>query len=339
MKGKFKNILLGWLVHFSAILIVINLFHLYEYITDTSYKGPTPREFFVYHTFHDADTLILMICLLYIEINYQYFFKKLHFALFIACCTIVGIIGSVTFIAVQQDNYKNIHLDFSQFLIITSYALVYSIIRNYFLQIRYGKDLQIQQSKNELDALKAQINPHFLFNSLNYLYGTALNEKAPTTADGIDKLSDMMRYTITGLHENFVSIKEEFKFIENYLTLQQARLPKKDNIKIDISIPSTLPDYHIAPLLILPLVENAFKYGISIDEPCFIYIKIVIAGNKLIVVINNSIVKDPIKIKGNNTGIKNTTKRLKLLYTHNFDLTQTTDGSTYQTTLQLVLSP
>lgn len=331
--------MLGWLVHFSTIIAVINLFHISEYLIDRSYEGRSPWEFFVYHTFHDADTLILMICLLYIEINYQYFFKKLHFSLFTACCAVVGIIGSVTFMALQHDNYKNIHIDFSQFLIIMSYALLYSITRNYFHQIRYGKDLQLQQSKNQLDALKAQINPHFLFNNLNYLYGTALHEKALTTADGIDKLSAMMRYTITGLNENFVPVKEEFEFIDNYLALQLARLPKKDSIKIDISIPDSLPDYQIAPLLILPLIENAFKYGISMDEPCFVYIKITIAGNKLIVVINNSIVKGPIKIKGNNTGIKNVTERLKLLYTHNYDFAQNTDGNTYQTNLQLALNP
>ncbi|SJZ63531.1 sensor histidine kinase [Sediminibacterium ginsengisoli] len=338
MKGKVKRILLGWLAHFGMIWVLVNLFHIYEYIINTPYTGRTPWEFFVYHTFHDIDTLILMICLFYIEINHQYFFKKRHFFLFVLSSAVVGMVGCATFSIMQHDNNKDIYIDFGQFLIITVYALLYSIIRNYLHQIRYRKDLQLQQSKNELDALKAQINPHFLFNSLNYLYGTALNEKAPATADGIDKLSGMMRYTIIGLHENFVSIKDEFQFMDNYLALQQARLPKKDNIRIDIRTPAVLPDAQIAPLLILPFVENAFKYGISMDEPCFIQIRIEISGNKLVAVIKNRIVKGLVEIKGNNTGIKNTIERLKLLYPHNYDLTQANDGNNHETILQLALN-
>lgn len=329
----------GWLVHLAAVMLVMNLVHIYEYFTDTPYQGRSPWDFFVYHAFQDRDTLILAICLLYIEINYQYFFKKLTLFLFIASCVVVGMAGYATLIILQHDIDKDIVFGFSQVLIIAAYALIYSIIRNYLYQIFYRKNLQLQQSKNELDALKAQINPHFLFNSLNYLYGTALNEKAPITADGIDKLSDMMRYTITGIQENFVSIKDEFNFIENYLSLQQSRLPKKDTIRIDIKIPSAFPDSQIAPLLILPLIENAFNYGISMDEQCFVNITVKVENNKLLIDISNSIVLAPITIKGNNTGIKNTIKRLKLLYAHNYELTQINDGRCYQTMLQLALNP
>lgn len=339
MKGKLKSIILGWLVHFAGVTVVMNLLHIYKYITDTLYQGRTPWEYFVYHTFQDIDTLILAICLLYIEINYQYYFNKLRLLLFMASCLVVGLVGSVTFTILQNNSHKGMLAGVNQLLIIATYALLYSIVRNYLHQMLYGKSLQLQQAKNELDALKAQINPHFLFNSLNYLYGSALSENAPNTADGIDKLSGMMRYTITGLHENFVAIKEEFNFIENYLSVQQARLPKRDNIRIDIEIPSTLPDAQIAPLLMLPLIENAFKYGISMDEPCFVSIKIEIAGKKLLVDIANSIVKGPIDTKGNNTGVSNTIKRLKLLYGHNYDLKQMNDGQRYQTMLQIVLNP
>lgn len=339
MKGKLKSIMLGWLAHFAGIMVVMNLSHIYEYITDTLYKGRAPWEFFVYHFFQDRDTLILLICLLYIEINYQYFFKKLNLFLFTVSCVVVGIVGSATFIILQPNAHENILLYLSQIVIITIYTLLYSIIRNYLYQTLYEKSLKLQQSKNELDALKAQLNPHFLFNSLNYLYGTALKERAETTADGIDKLSGLMRYTITGIHENFVSLKEELKFVDDYLTLQQARLPTTDSIRINIQIPSSLPDAQIAPLIILPFIENAFKYGISMDEQCFINIVIELEGNKLLIDISNSIVHGPIEIKGNNTGIKNTIKRLKLLYGHNYNLRQTNDGNTYRTTLQIALNP
>jgi sensor histidine kinase YesM len=339
MKGRIKSTAVGWLIHFSVIIIAMNLLHIYEYLADPLYKGRGPWEFFVYHTFYDTDTLVLLICFLYIEINYQLLFKKDHFFLFIASSAVVGILGYIAFRTLQENSYKDIDSGLRQILIIAAYALVYAMARKYLHQIFYKKDLQLQRSNSELDALKAQINPHFLFNSLNYLYGTALNEKAPSTAGGIDQLADLMRYTIKGSHENFVPVKDEFEFINNYLALQQARLPQKDTIKIDIQIPSALPDVQVAPLLILPLIENAFKYGITMDEPCFVYINIGINRHELLVEINNSIAESAPELKGNHTGIKNTAQRLKLLYPNRHKLKQTNDGKTCQTTLQIELNP
>ena len=337
MNTKLKKLLLGWLGHYGALTATLNVFYLFKYLDQSPSQGKTPWEFFVYHTFQDIDALITLISLLLIEINYQYLFKKLRIYFFLGSCLVVGLFAYLTVTIFHYDKYSDQHLPFESLLIVAAYALTYAIIRNYLYQIRYAKDLKLQQSKNELDTLKAQINPHFLFNILNYLYGTALNEKASSTADGIDKLSQMMRYSITGIHENFVPIEKEFEFIHHYLALQQARLPKRENINIDINFPSSLPDCQIAPLLILPFIENAFKYGISMDERCFVSIKIEIVGHTLTTEISNSIVSGPIEIRGNNTGIKNTIKRLALLYPGRHILKQTNDGHTYQTLLNLTL--
>ena len=167
----------------------------------------------------------------------------------------------------------------------------------------------------------------------------ALNEKAPQTADGIDKLSEMMRYTISGIHENFVPLEKELKFIRHYLALQQARLPQKDSIQITVQIPSSVPALQVAPLILLPFIENAFKYGISMDDPCFIFIKIELSGTSLTMEVGNSISSTPIEIKGNNTGIKNTVKRLKLLYADKYKLQQTNSETEYNITLTLSLTP
>ena len=338
MKRKLKNLVLGWFLHFSAIILIMNAFHIFRYLDQLPYRRSTPWEFFVRHTFQDMDTLIMLISLLFIEVNYQYLFRKLRLPLFVGTSLIVGVLTFLTFVVLHYTKYHDKHLNyFDQVLIVGAYALVYAIVRNYLHQVRYKKESELQQSKNELDALKAQINPHFLFNSLNYLYGTALNENAQTTADGIDKLSGMMRYTITGIHENFVPIADEFKFIDHYLALQRARLPKRDQIKIDIQMPLGKTDGQIAPLLILPFIENAFKYGISVDEPCFVRIKIEVERDQLTAEITNSIVNGPIEIKGNNTGIKNTIKRLAMLYPDRYHLTQTNSGDTHQTILDLTL--
>ncbi|PTS92074.1 hypothetical protein DBR11_27640 [Pedobacter sp. HMWF019] len=220
-----------------------------------------------------------------------------------------------------------------------AYAFIYAIVRDYYHQNKNRKLNRIQQADNELHALKAQLNPHFLFNALNYLYGTALKEKAPDTAEGIDIMSDMMRYTIHGMHENFVPLVEELKFIENYLKLQQVRLPEKDNIKISTQIVSDDRNHQlkIAPLLLLPFIENAFKYGISMDNQCEVQVKVIVVENELNMEVFNTIVQNRAEVKGNNTGIKNTTKRLDLLYQDSYQLDQKSTGLDYKVSFWLKL--
>ena len=336
MKQQIKSILQGWGAHLGIVIIITILdYYLLHYLRSPNFADTTPWQYFIRHALERADCLVLAIWLLLIEVNYHYLYKKLPIWLFIPCCFAVGIIScSIGYIsAVISGNIK-----LEPVLIIAAYALGYAVIRGLIYNFRYRTDLKLAKVKNELDALKAQLNPHFLFNSLNYLYGTALTEKALQTADGIDKLSELMRYTITGIHENFIPLESELNFIERYLALQQARLPKKEGIKIEIHLPSTyLKTLQIAPLILLPFIENAFKYGINMDEPCFVNLSIEITGTDLTLTVSNSIISRSIEIEGNNTGIKNTIKRLKLLYPGKHTLQQTNTGTAYNTLLTLKL--
>ncbi|QIL41211.1 hypothetical protein G7074_19235 [Pedobacter sp. HDW13] len=276
------------------------------------------------------------------EVVRQFLFKKRHFIVFIAGCLLTGMISCAGIVYLRPNVFKQQGKlsAVEPILYIAVYAFVYTIVRDYYLQNRNKKLQRIQQSENELHALKAQLNPHFLFNALNYLYGTALKEKAPNTAQGIDTMSDMMRYTIHGMQENFVQLGDELKFMENYLKLQQLRLPIKDNIKISSQIDSD--DHHnqqkIAPLLLLPFIENAFKYGISIDTPCEVRIKIVVDKNELHMEVFNTIVQNRTEVSGNNTGIKNTIKRLDLLYPDSYRLDHQNTGLAYNVSFRLKLS-
>lgn len=349
MKANFKLLFRNWLIHFAVVWTIVNVFSIVSFIYDTS-RGMiitnqdgsyvTVWQHFENNNFHLSDMLMMALFLFLAEINYLYLFKKIKWLL-LALTTLST--GTITFIVLalihpERITIMGIMSGTAPILIMGGYALAYAIIRDYFYNIRNKKDIKLQQSKNELDALKAQLNPHFLFNSLNYLYGTALNEKASITADGIDKLSIMMRYTITGIHETFVPLENELNFIKHYLDLQQVRLPQKDNIKVAIQVQTINKALQIAPLLLLPFIENAFKYGISIDDPCFINIKIVITNNTLTMETHNSIVNGTNEVKGNNTGIKNTIKRLELLYPDRYKLEQSGYSTEYKILLTLKLN-
>lgn len=129
--------------------------------------------------------------------------------------------------------------------------------------------------------MKAQINPHFLFNSLNNIYGTAMVEEAPRTANSLQQLSSIMRYVLEKSKMEYVNIADEIKFLNDYTFMHELRIPKRDNINIDVKIDWDEQPAEIAPLLLNPIIENAFKYGISVEQPCFVKIDFEVVAQKL----------------------------------------------------------
>ncbi|WP_104381648.1 sensor histidine kinase [Sphingobacterium sp. HMA12] len=348
MKANLRILFRNWFTHLLIVWIILNLSSIVSFINrsnrDVAFTNqdgsPIPLwQYFGNYNFHLSDIVVMALFLFLAEVNYLFLFKRIHWLLLLLTSLSTGTATFIVLALIHPERIRILGLisGTAPILMMSAYALVYAIIRDYYYDIRNQKEIKLQQSKNELDALKAQLNPHFLFNCLNYLYGTALNEKAPTTADGIDKLSTMMRYTITGIHETFVSLEKELGFINHYLDLQQVRLPQKDNIKISIEIQSTEKHLSIAPLILLPFIENVFKYGISLEAPCFIKIKIAIINHTVIMETYNNIFSHTNEVKGNNTGIKNTVKRLNLLYPNRYKLEQSNSNNQYKTRLTLKL--
>jgi hypothetical protein len=348
MLTAFKKLLTNWMAHFLIMWIAITVFTLIPYLYHVHIWGNyiyntngTPVSGFQYATNLNKDLFVVALFIFLTEAVRQFLFKKYHFIVFIAGCLLTGMIScaGIVYLRPQVFQQQGKLSAIEPILYISVYAFVYAIVRDYYLQNKNRKLRRIQQSENELHALKAQLNPHFLFNALNYLYGTALKEKASDTAKGIDLMSDMMRYTIHGMHENFVPLVEELKFIENYLELQQVRLPEKHSIKINTKVISDDHQQHkVAPLLLLPFIENAFKYGISMDNPCEVLVKVIVVENELHLEVFNTIVQNRAQVKGNNTGIKNTIKRLDLLYPDRYKLNQENTGLDYKVLLSLKLS-
>ncbi|MDN5200976.1 histidine kinase [Fulvivirgaceae bacterium BMA10] len=197
-----------------------------------------------------------------------------------------------------------------------------------------------QQTKAELAGLKAQINPHFLFNTLNLLYSSALQEKSPKTAQGISQLSDMMRYAVYETREKQVSLKQEIAFIKSYVTLQKKRIAKDPDIKITVQLQEQeeIPELLVAPMLFIPFIENAFKHGVSYKYPSFIEIRMCSDDNSIHLITKNSKHPDQLTKDQLNTGVglENTSKRLMLLYPENHSLEIEEKESEYSVKLSLL---
>lgn len=179
------------------------------------------------------------------------------------------------------------------------------------------------QSTADLGFLRSQINPHFLFNVLNTLYGTALQEEAPRTSEGIQKLGDMMRFMLQENMQDKIPLTREVEYLTNYVELQKLRVQTSPDIVIELNIEEQHNYLLIAPMLLIPFVENAFKHGISLQEPSYIKISLHTEGNKLYFdVYNSTHAKKENDPESNNHGIglDNVAQRLNLLYTGEHEL-------------------
>jgi len=170
--------------------------------------------------------------------------------------------------------------------------------------------IETQKINTELSFLKAQINPHFLFNSLNSIYSLA-NKKSDFTTDAIITLSELMRYMLYETDKEYVSLKKEVDYIKNYIALQNLRL--KDSSGVRFNVRGNL-DHYIEPLLLISFIENAFKYGTDYTGKTNINIQISIEGQKLILSSKNYISVNEKNNNNSGIGLHNIKSRLNLLY-------------------------
>ena len=222
-------------------------------------------------------------------------------------------------------------------LILVGLIIGFGYIADAFRARREQLVLQQQKTEAELTALKSQINPHFLFNTLNTIYNEAAGANNDTVADLVQQLAGIMRFTLQESAKPFISIESELAFLDKYLTLQRARLPQRDSIRLDIYVDYDGQPAQIAPLLLIPFVENAFQYGISVDSPCFVKIDLVIENQTLILQTQNSIFPKISSKKGHGVGINNVQQRLKLIYLnrHRLEIKEEKEVFKVQLSIQL----
>jgi hypothetical protein len=226
---------------------------------------------------------------------------------------------------------------FITFLLI-SFIVLYGYIADYFRTKRLQILLLKEKTDAELSVLKAQINPHFLFNALNTIYNEAHREENEHTVTLIEKLSGILRFSVEESQHEFTSVEREIKFLEQYLTLQKARLPERENIKIQSNIFYDEEPAQIAPFLIISFLENAFQYGISMDKECFIVIDLNIENQQVHLKVSNTILPNNTTKKGMGTGIKNVQKRLDLQYKNKHKLLINNDLAIFKVDLTINLN-
>ncbi|MBP7273940.1 MAG: histidine kinase [Saprospiraceae bacterium] len=240
--------------------------------------------------------------------------------------------------AFQHNLIDNQYWYFFTSFIITIGSTIFAIVNDWLIKQREQEELQTQNIKTELNFLRSQINPHFLFNTLNNLYALTLkkSDKAPEI---VLKLSEMMRYMLYECNEHQVSLAKEINYLKNYLDLEQLRL--KHNVDITVLTQGEVRDQQIAPLLFIPFVENCFKHGINHQiEGGYIHIVFTIKNKLLNFEIENSkpekMPTQPTK-KSGGIGLENVKRRLELLYPQHHTITLTDNPNSYKVALKMEL--
>lgn len=191
--------------------------------------------------------------------------------------------------------------------------LIISIVTSTLLAVNSRlSETEEERLSAQIASLKSQINPHFLFNTLNNIYATAI-EASPRAADMVDKLAEMMRYTMRETQKDFVLLEDEVNYIENYIELQKIRLDRR--VTLEYVFSGDYSTYQIAPMMLIPFIENAFKHGVNSEQKSHIKIKIDMKGTELHFEISNrkvDIQNDTSENSG--LGISNTRHRLDLIY-------------------------
>ncbi len=214
------------------------------------------------------------------------------------------------------------------------FILVFVTIAHWiFIQIKSIIRLRNEKAKTELLHLKSQVNPHFFFNTLNNLYG--LMEKDSKEREMVLKLSDMMRYSLYEGQKDWVSLKDELDYIQNYIELQEIRYHKKSDVRFAHNIEN--PDAGIMPLLFIILVENAYKHGLeNLEKNAYIHLDLSEKNNELNFVIENNFESKQAPNR-EGIGLKNLQRRLELVYPKKHELSFETAKNTYKVTLSLKL--
>ncbi len=279
--------------------------------------------------------------------NYYFTEKKWKYlAIVIGCAIIVMYLPDLLFQFPQknvepQPYFKNLSPQKPNFLFsfisngLLQFVLVFVLSLLLKLNDRINK-IKTEKLNAELSYLKAQINPHFLFNTLNSLYALTL-KKSDDAPEALLKLSNIMRYTTTESSKKYVALENELAYVKDYISLQKLRL--NENTNLEFKIEGNTKSHKIAPFIFINFIENAFKFGIDPEEKSEITIVFTISETAIELLTENTIV-NPTKISNFSTeeGIKNTKTRLNYLYTSKHKLTISESGNKYKVTLKIDLN-
>ncbi len=268
--------------------------------------------------------IIFLISTLLFTYAYRYFviipFRTGHFELF--------------------HSYKNVFTANNYFLIltITGFAAVIKFFRHWYQKDQSNQQLMHENATAELQFLKSQIHPHFLFNTLNNLYALTLKQSNKAT-EVVDKLSNLLKYMLHECNNPLIGLEREIEMLKNYIELEKLRYGNR--LKVNFEVEGDIISKKTAPLLMLPFLENAFKHGSSgLTGIAQINMNIVVYENELAFYIINNFMGNKNPDSGNlgGFGLKNVEKRLQLLFGFKYSLKIKREKNTFMVEMKLPLT-
>ena len=214
-------------------------------------------------------------------------------------------------------------------------AAAIKLMKHWYVEGQRNLQLQKENTEAQLQILKAQVHPHFLFNTLNNIYSKTQNTSA-AASEMIFGLSDILRYMLYECDKPLVPLSQELKMTQEYIDLERVRYGNK--LELHAGLPKATEGYFIAPLMILPFIENCFKHGAStiLDRP-WINLTITIDGDEMAMKLLNGKSQENVQVNGHGIGIENAKKRLALLYPGKHQLTIQEDREVFIVILKLRL--
>ncbi len=307
--------------------------------------------------FNFVDSLIIVIFYIAIVYSNLYYlipkyliqnkFLVYSILLLMVCFILIAVREVVQFLYYEFTDHKDaqqvlissINFQFLSAFMVVGTSTIIKIVSDWVRHTRERQELQTRTMQSELRFLKSQINPHFLFNTLNNLYALTLkkDDKAPEI---VIKLSEMMRYMLYECNEKRVLLQKEVNYIQNYLDLEKLRHGGKVDIYFEVN--GSITDQQIAPLMFIPFLENSFKHGLNNHiEKGFINIVMNVDDQQVHFFIENS---KPDRIPAPTThrrsggiGLVNVKRRLDLLYPEQYELGTEESPKSYAVNLLISL--
>lgn len=222
-----------------------------------------------------------------------------------------------------------IGINLLMYVFFTLSSFAYRFSKAWYKNERLKKLLVQEKLSTELNFLKSQINPHFLFNTLNNLFAIAERDKNKEVAQGIAELSTLMRYMLYDCQAERVPLEKEVAYLKSIIEIHQLRIAEEDEVLIAFNINGDYIGKKIAPLILVPFVENAFKHGINYKESSFIRIDFEVMAERLLFRVKNSNFEIQWQDHQEHSGIglENVKRRLQLLYPghHALDIREAED--------------
>lgn len=321
--GKAENA-----VTYPQITLYVDLLFCLVILPLTIMLVPIDKWFVTQPTF--AVAMIIYLYLLYFvyrKVNIpSLFMRKRYGRIIMTVIMLLCVTELMTHFPLPENPHSKLPLDFRRhlhsqsiwflFLIISGFGLATELTFELFRQMLARQEMEAEKNRAELAMYKAQINPHFLFNTLNTLYGLVIT-KSDQTESAFVKFSNILKYMYHTASVEKIDVKSEIEYIRQYVELQQLRL--NQHTKVIFESRTDQEYVTIPPMILITFVENAFKYGTSSSEDCTVLIRITVEDGTLFFQTCNAIMREK-ETDAPSIGIENCRKRLRLLYPERFTL-------------------